>query len=346
MQNANIFRSDELDLLRFNVNMMQVDIRIRYQQTVDESHYGRPDVVTTVHTSKPGRPSIHIDPEFLRWAYSQRSIAAISRFLNVGRSVVRNALLAYGIVQSQQNPFPQAEPVSINTPDDLLDPLAPQPQDNLEAADPVLSDTAAISNRDMVSFTGPLSTLSDGELDQLIGLLRKHYPRAGLSMLDGMLRQLGQHVPRERIRHSLYRIDPVQRVFQRIRIRRRKYSVPGPNSLWHHDGQHGELVISQNRWRSFLNVLLGLIRWGIVIHGFIDGYSRLITGLRASDNNMAATVLDVFLAAVRVYMVPLRLRGDHGVENLDVAIWMEGMRGQGRGSYIWGRQVVRSIATV
>lgn len=58
-------------------------------------------------------------------------------------------------------------------------------------------------------------------------------------MLNGMLRALGHQIPRERIRASLVRIDPVQRVFQRIRIRRRVYSVPGPNSLWHHDGQHG-----------------------------------------------------------------------------------------------------------
>ncbi|KAJ7847591.1 hypothetical protein B0H14DRAFT_3675428, partial [Mycena olivaceomarginata] len=49
---------------------------------------------------------------------------------------------------------------------------------------------------------------------------------------------------------------------------------------------------------SFGNsTISGLIRWGIVIHGFIDGYSRLITGLRASDNNRVQTVLDVFLAA-------------------------------------------------
>jgi hypothetical protein len=35
-------------------------------------------------------------------------------------------------------------------------------------------------------------------------------------------------------------MDPVQWVFEHIRIWRRVYSVPGPNSLWHHDGQHGE----------------------------------------------------------------------------------------------------------
>jgi hypothetical protein len=85
---------------------------------------------------------------------------------------------------------------------------------------------------------------------------------------------------------------------------------------------------------------LGLIRYGIVIHGFIDGYSRLITGLRASNNNRAATVLQLFLDAVSVYGVPSRLRGDHGTENLAVAAWMEEHRGLRRGSYIWGRLVI------
>ena len=76
-----------------------------------------------------------------------------------------------------------------------------------------------------------------------------------------------------------------------------------------------------------------------MIHGYIDGYSRLITGLRASNNNMGNTVLDLFLAAVRVYGIPSRLRGDHGVENILVAAWMEATRGIRRGSYIWGRHV-------
>ena len=92
----------------------------------------------------------------------------------------------------------------------------------------------------MVSFTGPIL---DSELDILIQQLRAHFRRAGISMLDGML-WLGHRLPRERIRESLMRIDPVQRVFQRIQLRRRVYSVPGPNSLWHHDGQHGQSVLS------------------------------------------------------------------------------------------------------
>ena len=84
--------------------------------------------------------------------------------------------------------------------------------------------------------------ISDAELDAVITELRSHFQRAGITMLDGMLRYLGQQVPRERIRQALLRLDPVHRVFERIRIRRRVYSVPGPNALWHHDGQHGKQI--------------------------------------------------------------------------------------------------------
>ena len=81
----------------------------------------------------------------------------------------------------------------------------------------------------------------------------------------------------------------------------------------------------------------GLIRWGIVIHGFIDGYSRLIVGLQAHDNNKGQTVLDLFLDAAQHYGVPARLRGDHGVENILVAAWMEAHCNTHRSPYIWGR---------
>ena len=75
----------------------------------------------------------------------------------------------------------------------------------------------------------------------------------------------------------------------------------------------------------------------MIIHGFIDGYSRLITGLRASNNNQSEIVLDVFLAAAEVYGVPSCIRGDHGVENILLAAWMELQYGKQQGSYIWGR---------
>ncbi len=108
------------------------------------------------------------------------------------------------------------------------------------------------TQRRVTSYTGLLSLISDEDLDNLIALLRTHFRRAGVTTLWGMLRNLGQRVQRRRISESLSRIDPVQRIFQRIRIRRRTYEVAGPNALWHHDGQHGMFVLHKNHKRARL----------------------------------------------------------------------------------------------
>jgi len=76
-----------------------------------------------------------------------------------------------------------------------------------------------------------------------------------------------------------------------------------------------------------------------VIHGCIDGYSRLITFLRCSDNNRSETVLDKFIRATQEYGVPSRVRTDHGGENVLVWEFMESQRGYGRSSYIAGQSV-------
>lgn len=261
-QNANIFQAEELNTIRTSISIMQHDVRLQYQETLDLSHHGRPTIVQTVRTGRRGRPRVFIDPDFLRWAYSHRSTSGISHFLNLNRDTVRNALLDYGIAEPQSNPFetrsrsPEADnnagflvASSDSDVDDLLDPNHPLPA-NLPTNILTTEISAQVSDEDrstldplnqtvVTSFTGPVSRLSDDQLDDLIARLRSHYQRAGLSMLDGMLRRIGHRVPRERIRASLMRVDPVQRVFQRIRIRRRVYSVAGPMALWHHDGQHG-----------------------------------------------------------------------------------------------------------
>ncbi|KAF5390468.1 hypothetical protein D9757_005167 [Collybiopsis confluens] len=79
-----------------------------------------------------------------------------------------------------------------------------------------------------------------------------------------------------------------------------------------------------------------LILWGIVIHGIIDGYCRTITGLRASTNNRASTVLEVFVDAIDAFGHPSRMRGDRGRENKAIAIYMILRNGLNRGSFIWG----------
>jgi hypothetical protein len=75
-----------------------------------------------------------------------------------------------------------------------------------------------------------------------------------------------------------------------------------------------------------------------VIHGGIDGYSRIPVFLHASANNRAATVLKQFTSAVSEYGLPSRVHCDKGGENYDVGWYMltHPQRGPGRGSIIAG----------
>ena len=84
---------------------------------------------------------------------------------------------------------------------------------------------------------------------------------------------------------------------------------------------------------------IGLIQWKIVMHAFIDGFSWLITGIHASNNNHAQTVLNLFTTIIDVWCMPGRTRGDHRIENLLVAACMEAAKGIEHDSYIWRRFV-------
>ena len=91
---------------------------------------------------------------------------------------------------------------------------------------------------------------------------------------------------------------------------------------------------------SFVEGLLTsvLFRWRIVIHGGIDGFSRIPVYLLASNNNKAETVATAFTNAVETYGLPSCVRSDKGGENVQVAWFMlnHPQRGPGRGSMITG----------
>ena len=119
-------------------------------------------------------------------------------------------------------------------------------------------------------------------------------------------------------------MDPLGvKLRSRTVLHRRTYQVKSPNSLWHLDGYHK------------------LIRWNFVIHGAIDGFSRLIVFLRVSTNNYARTVLSAFTSAVEEFGIPSRIIIDRGRENVMVTRWMleHPHRGPGRNSVIAGRSV-------
>lgn len=82
-----------------------------------------------------------------------------------------------------------------------------------------------------------------------------------------------------------------------------------------------------------------LVRWRLVTHCAIDGYSRTVVFLKCSNNNRASTVYESFLQAVSKYGLPSRIRCDQGGENVRVSQHMLHHRGTDRRSVLVGSSV-------
>ena len=111
---------------------------------------------------------------------------------------------------------------------------------------------------------------SQGETESAITAAKQRYPNAGEVMMQGHPASSAIYVQRHKVRGAIHTVDPegVQERKQKS-IRRRTYSVPSPNYVWHIDENHK------------------LVRWRFVVHRGIDGFSRMVVFARCSPNNRA-----------------------------------------------------------
>ncbi|XP_052219956.1 uncharacterized protein LOC127837146 [Dreissena polymorpha] len=156
------------------------------------------------------------------------------------------------------------------------------------------------------------------------GLLEynRDHPNSGSAEVHAYLKTRGISIKRERCREMLRNVDASGTALRwSATIQRRKYSVPTANSVWHLDTHHS------------------LIRWGIVVHGGIDGHSRLVSFLRAATCNTSKAAASFFLQSVKAYGFPSRVRVDNGTEYGDIGRLMISVNGDGRGSFLTGPSV-------
>lgn len=175
-----------------------------------------------------------------------------------------------------------------------------------------------------ISISCKYSLINDEELDRNVRKILHHFPNIGYRSVKGHLMGIGYIIQQNRIKESMRRVDFEGVLYRRLSLKpvqRRVYNVRAPLSLWHIDGYHK------------------LISWRLVIHGGIDGYSRLPVYLKVNNNNRAEIVLQAFREAVTEYGLPERVRSDKGGENVKVAEYMLMNHGFNKKCFITGRSV-------
>jgi hypothetical protein len=166
------------------------------------------------YTGDSGRPRLEIDPNFLEFALQTRGFTEIASFFGCSARTIRRRALESRLAPAGQRPF-----LSIDQPDGDVDHI----------------------------WNGPirhtrLSAISEEDLDRAITEILLVAPTYGRRMIDGALRSRGIHVAMRRINAAYRRVHGPPAGFFDHRLERRTYTVAGVNSVWHHDGQHGNVI--------------------------------------------------------------------------------------------------------
>ena len=90
-----------------------------------------------------------------------------------------------------------------------------------------------------LSISDTYTCISDEDLCSAILDIKKNSPNSGYRFVWSHFKAGGIKVPIHRVRLLCHRMDPIGVVTRWMAVvERRTYKVPGPNSLWHIDGNH------------------------------------------------------------------------------------------------------------
>jgi hypothetical protein len=163
------------------------------------------------HNGRRGRPRIAVDPEFLSTALQLRPASQIGpELFNVSTRTITRRATELGLREQQP-------PVFAMVPDER-----------------------GVNRQIRLHAPAQPPVISDEDLDVHVGQLLSLFPNSGRKMLLGLLKSIGVKVTRRQVEASFNRVNGPRAEFAHRRIERRIYKVPGPNSLWHHDGNHSE----------------------------------------------------------------------------------------------------------
>jgi hypothetical protein len=217
IEHENAFPGGELLLIRRELGSMLVRLDTTRHASRDQPDGPYLQVVSTTRTGKRGRPRKEINRDWLARMHGIRGVSGLASLLDTSSRTVRRRLVDYELVE------PGVSPIQRHILDD--------------------------GTIEIVYNSEPPERprLSEAEVDSMVASHLEIFPNFGRTMLAGALRSRGQRITRREVRASYDRLQggPTQ-TFADRRIHRRAYHVAGPNSLWHHDGQHGMCFLKKN----------------------------------------------------------------------------------------------------
>ncbi|KAJ6622372.1 hypothetical protein B0H10DRAFT_2214508 [Mycena sp. CBHHK59/15] len=173
-QHFNVIPLAERQVMETSINSMIQALATAAVQSEDLPSTLAISVAHQERTGRPGRPRTELDYNFLSLGLDLRGTTGLAPVAGVSSRTIRCRALAYGLVE----------------------PAAPVYTESIDEG------TGEVVRTYTSSMSGPLSSITDHDLDELMHHILEIFPTFGRHMIAGHFRQLGHRVPTSRIRDS------------------------------------------------------------------------------------------------------------------------------------------------